>query len=297
MTLAWVRPKWAQKAYRSLLPFRIPYPESGLSDSPKPLRSRVYTVKRAPAALRVAPRCGTRITSRVRVRPGAPADDVVADPDPSSSRYSVSRALSTSLASRPSTMEAARIEATTTNKTIKVVPMEAMITQKRANRIAAGRARPILLRRGRSFPYIDLTNHESVPQSQTSQTPHSRSADAFAPVVTVEAFQLRAKESTVVETRLTVDAEEHLLGTTRMQVVVHHEIEKLPVLFADLIHELRERDAARDQTLARFVGIQLAQTTVGVPYDEPGGDVPVPFPPSSPRRSLSSPRRGRSPFS
>ena len=29
MTLARVRPKWAQKAYRSLLPFRIPYPESG----------------------------------------------------------------------------------------------------------------------------------------------------------------------------------------------------------------------------------------------------------------------------
>ena len=47
--------------------------------------------------------------------------------------------------------------------------MEAMITQKRANRIAAGRARPVLLRRGRSSAYIDLTNHESVPQSQTSR--------------------------------------------------------------------------------------------------------------------------------
>jgi hypothetical protein len=162
-------------------------------------------------------------------------------------------------------MEAARIEATTTNKTIKVVPMEAMITQKRANRIAAGRARLILPRCGRPSPYIDLTR---------PGTSHSRSVDAVAPVVTVEAFQLRAKESTVVDTRLTVDAEEYLLGTTGMQVVVHHEIEKLPVLFADLIHELRERDAARDQTLARFVGIQLAQTTVGVPYDEPGGDVP-----------------------
>ena len=80
----------------------------------------------------------------------------------------MSRALSTSLASRPSTMEAARIEATTTNKTIKVVPMEAMITQKRANRIAADAPDPSCFGVGRP-PYIDLTNHESVPQSQTSR--------------------------------------------------------------------------------------------------------------------------------
>src|SRR5687767_15071964 len=71
-------------------------------------------------------------------------------------------------------MEAARIEATTTNKIIKVVPMEAMITQKRAYRIAAGRAGLVLPRRSRRSPYIDLTYHESVPQSQTSGGPARR---------------------------------------------------------------------------------------------------------------------------
>src|SRR5829696_803574 len=105
-------------------------------------------------------------------------------------------------------------------------------------------------------------------------TSHSRSADTFAPLVAVEAFQLRAKEGTIVETCVAVDAEEHLLRTARVQVVIKHKVEELSVLFADLIHELRKRDAARDQTLARFVGIQLSQTTVGVPHDEPGGDVP-----------------------
>src|ERR671910_2721698 len=141
MTLARVRPKWAQKAKRSLLPFRIPYPESGLSDSPKPLRSRVYTVKR----------CASRPAScsQIRDEDNHPCTSTTAGPapmtsyriqTPSSSRYSVSRALSTSLASRPSTMEAARITATTTNNTINVMPMEAMIAQKRANMIQPRRA-------------------------------------------------------------------------------------------------------------------------------------------------------------
>src|SRR5215212_11105202 len=88
---------------------------------------------------------------------------------PSSSRYSVSRALSTSLASRPSTIEAARITATTTNKTINVMLMDAMIAQKRANRIQERHALLVLSRRGRTSPYIDLTNNVSVPQSQTSR--------------------------------------------------------------------------------------------------------------------------------
>src|SRR5215208_3153624 len=41
-------------------------------------------------------------------------------------------------------MEAARITATTTNKTINVMPMEAMIAQKRANRIQERRALLVL---------------------------------------------------------------------------------------------------------------------------------------------------------
>jgi hypothetical protein len=91
--------------------------------------------------------------------------------------------------------------------------------------------------------------------------------------VAVEALQLRAKEGTVIEASVAVYAEKHLLGASRVKVVVHHEIKELLVLFADLIHKLRKRDAARDQTFASFAWIQLSQTTVGVSHDEPGGDI------------------------
>src|SRR5215212_9541270 len=195
---------------------------------------------------------------------------------PSSSTYSVSRALSTSLASRPSTMEAARITATTTNETINVMPMEAMIAQKRANRIRERRALLVLPGVVGPLPTstLRITNRCRRARPHVAwDVAFPGSADTIAPVVAVETFQLRAKECTVVETRVAVDAEEHLLRTARVQVVVQHEVEELPVLFADLIHELRERDAARDQTLARFVGVELSQTTVGVPHDEPRGDV------------------------
>jgi hypothetical protein len=52
-----------------------------------------------------------------------------------------------------------------------------------------------------------------------------------------------------------VYAEEHLFGTPRMEVVLHHEVQKLPAAFADLVDELREGDAARDQTLAGVAGL------------------------------------------
>jgi hypothetical protein len=47
--------------------------------------------------------------------------------------------------------------------------MDAMIAQKRANRIQERHALLVLSRRGRTSPYIDLTNNVSVPQSQTSR--------------------------------------------------------------------------------------------------------------------------------
>jgi hypothetical protein len=47
--------------------------------------------------------------------------------------------------------------------------MEAMITQKRANRIQERRALLVVPQRSRTSTYIDLTNHESVPESQTSR--------------------------------------------------------------------------------------------------------------------------------
>lgn len=58
-----------------------------------------------------------------------------------------------------------------------------------------------------------------------------------------------------------------------MQVVFHHEVQKLPKIFANLIYELRERDLARDQTLTRFGHLELPQPTVGVPDYEPRDDL------------------------
>ena len=37
---------------------------------------------------------------------------------------------------------------------------------------------------------------------------------------------------------MAVYAEEHLLWTSWMEVVLHHEVQKLPVTFPDLIDEL-----------------------------------------------------------
>src|SRR3990170_4686207 len=93
---------------------------------------------------------------------------------------------------------------------------------------------------------------------------HRRLADLLAPVVAVEVLELGAEDGPIVEFRVAVYAEEHLLGTPRMEVVLHHEVQKLPAAFADLVDELREGDATQDQTLAGVARLQLAQTTVGV---------------------------------
>src|SRR5215210_2558500 len=93
------------------------------------------------------------------------------------------------------------------------------------------------------------------------------------PVVAVEALELGAEEGAVVEVRAAVYAEKNLLGASRVQVVLHHEIQELPVAVPDLIDELREGYAARDQTLA---GVAFPQATVGVPDDNPRGDISNP---------------------
>jgi hypothetical protein len=61
-----------------------------------------------------------------------------------------------------------------------------------------------------------------------------------------------------------------------VKVVLHHKIQKIHVTVAYLIHELRERDAARDQALARLASVELAESSVGMPDYKPGDDVPGP---------------------
>src|SRR5918994_2797625 len=99
----------------------------------------------------------------------------------------------------------------------------------------------------------------------------------LTPVVAVEALKLGAKNGAVVEVSAAVYAEKNLLGASRVQVVLHHEIQKLPVAVPDLIDELREGDSARDQTLACLARVEFAQATVGMPDDDPWGDVPYPY--------------------
>ncbi len=89
----------------------------------------------------------------------------------------------------------------------------------------------------------------------------------------VDAFELGAEHVAVVDLGVAVYTEEDFPGSPGVQVVLHHEVQKLPVSFSDLIHELRERNTARYQTLARLAWPQLSQATIGVPYDEPRSNV------------------------
>jgi hypothetical protein len=75
-------------------------------------------------------------------------------------------------------------------------------------------------------------------------------AHLLAPVVAVEVLELGTEDGAVVESRVAVYAEHDLLGASRVQVVLHHEIQKFSVAVSYLIDELREGDAARDQTFA-----------------------------------------------
>lgn len=55
--------------------------------------------------------------------------------------------------------------------------------------------------------------------------PRSLSADRFAPVRAIEAFELGAEEGTLVEPCVAVNTEQHLLRASGVQIVLHHEIE------------------------------------------------------------------------
>jgi len=89
----------------------------------------------------------------------------------------------------------------------------------------------------------------------------------------VDAFELGAEHVAVLDLRVTLYAEQDLSGTPRMQVMLHHEVQQSPIPFPNLVHELRERNAARDETLASLAWRQLSQATIGVPYDEPRSNV------------------------
>src|SRR5215208_1524497 len=89
---------------------------------------------------------------------------------------------------------------------------------------------------------------------------------------TVESPQLGTQSIATVELGVAVHAVKDLGGTSRVQVVLHHEVQELPKTFADLVHELRKRDFARDQTLAGLGDLELPQPTVGVPDYEPRDD-------------------------
>jgi hypothetical protein len=103
---------------------------------------------------------------------------------------------------------------------------------------------------------------------------YGRLGELEAPIVAVEEFELGTQYGPIEVPSVAVYAKEHLLWTSRMEVVLHHEVQKLSATFAHLVDELRKGDAARDQTLARVAGLELSQSTVGVPDDDTGCDVP-----------------------
>src|SRR5215210_621345 len=98
--------------------------------------------------------------------------------------------------------------------------------------------------------------------------------DASSPAV--EAGELGSQLGAHAEAGVAVDAEDDLLRAPRVKVVLHHEIEKLRVAVPHLVDELRKRDAARDQTLARLADVELAEAPVGMPDYKPGDDIPCP---------------------
>jgi hypothetical protein len=75
-------------------------------------------------------------------------------------------------------------------------------------------------------------------------------SQASLAVAQVPRYKLGTEGGSVVESSVAVYAEKDLLAAPRVQVVLHHEIQELPVAVPDLIYKLREGDTARDQTLA-----------------------------------------------
>src|SRR5215210_3000530 len=124
----------------------------------------------------------------------------------------------------------------------------------------------------------------------------TRLTDLLRALLVVEVLELGAEDGPVVEPRVAVYAEEHLFGAPRVEVVLHHEVQELPAAFPDLVDELREGDATRDQTLARVARFELTQATVGVPDDNSGSDVPDPHCLLRHEGPFLAPKRGRSPL-
>src|SRR4028119_2042691 len=159
-----------------------------------------------------------------------------------------------------------------------------------ASRLASTKATPVAMTEMSCFwvssltvpPRYSLPLRPAVRAREKRSTRCGRSLPGVrqgqAPALVIETGQLGAQHAADAEAGVAVDAEDDLLRASRVQVVLHHKIQKLHVTVPDLIHELRKRDAARDQTLARLAGVELAESPVGMPDDKPGDDVPPPPP-------------------
>ncbi len=88
-----------------------------------------------------------------------------------------------------------------------------------------------------------------------------------------ELGELAEEPRAVAQASLKIYTKENFIRTPRMKVVLHHELEDLTVSVPDLIHELREGNAAGDQTLTCLARRELAQPPTGMPHDDAGDDV------------------------
>src|SRR4028119_1798394 len=159
-----------------------------------------------------------------------------------------------------------------------------------ASRLATTKAKPVAMTEISCFrvssltfpPRSSLLRRPTVRAREKGSTRCRRSLPGVrqgqASALIVEAGELGAEHAADAEAGVAVDAEDDLLRAPRVQVVLHHKIQKLHITVPDLIHELRKRDAARDQTLARLAGVEFAESPVGMPDDKPGDDVPPPPP-------------------
>lgn len=92
-------------------------------------------------------------------------------------------------------------------------------------------------------------------------------------LVTVKLTELGTQNVALVKTRPAIYAEQNLGRTARMQVMLYHEIQELPVAFTDLIHEFRESYAARDQTLASLTRLKFTKTAACMPDYDSGSNI------------------------
>jgi hypothetical protein len=67
---------------------------------------------------------------------------------------------------------------------------------------------------------------------------YGRLGELEAPIVAVEEFELGTQYGPIEVPSVAVYAKEHLLWTSRMEVVLHHEVQKFSATFADLVDKL-----------------------------------------------------------